>query len=132
MVLEGECLDAARLPPGNPSAQLVDAVPAHTLFQRQDVGEARCPIGACRTADVAARDVRRTPDTIRVLFEAHPTGDPEAWLRTEGRENPLEEVGPEGDVCVELHDHISAERERVDARVKRAYNGSASRRQVVL
>src|SRR5207249_2951797 len=74
------------------------------LLDRRHRLEAGPAVGARGAADMAARDAIGTP-AVAVQLVAGAAGDPERGIGLEGSEHPLEEVGLEGDVGIELeHD----------------------------
>ena len=59
-------------------------------------------------------------------LEPGPAGDPERRLGLEVCEQPLEEVGVERDVGVEVDDHVGLGRERRDARPEGPHDRAAA------
>ena len=97
--------DAADAPTAYAGLQLVDPVPPHPLLEREDLAQAAEPVGARRSADVGAGDVLCHPAAVHLL-ETDPPGDAQSRFDLELPKEPLEEVEPEGDVGVQLDDHV--------------------------
>src|SRR5713226_7441506 len=101
---ERQVRQAARPPACQRGSRLLDGLPADPLLDRRHRFEAGPAIGARGAADVTARDAIGTP-AAAVELVAGAAGDPKCAIDLEGGEHPLEEVGLEGDVGVELeHD----------------------------
>src|SRR5207245_2487757 len=92
VVAEREPTDPTDLPAARGCADLVEAVPAHALVEREHVVQAGAAVGARRAPDVCAGDAPLAPGSVHEL-EAAPACEAELGLGLEGPQEALEVLG---------------------------------------